>query len=35
MMNSKKKAILLDLSGGGMRVKLDEPIVSGYILHLF
>lgn len=30
-----KKAILLDLSGGGMRVKLDEPIVVGDILHLF
>ena len=30
-----KKAILLDLSGGGMRVKLEEPMVVGDILHLF
>jgi len=30
-----KKAILLDLSGGGMRVKLEEPMAVGDILHLF
>ena len=30
-----KKAILLDLSGGGMRVKLEDPMVVGDILHLF
>ena len=30
-----KKAILIDLSGGGMRVKLEEPMVVGDILHLF
>ena len=29
-----KKATLLDLSGGGMRVKLDEPVEIGDILHL-
>jgi len=29
------KAVLLDLSGGGMRIKVDEPAELGDILHLF